>query len=152
MPGCPMPSRAGYQTLPNTCDGCLGDEDYVNVLPPAQFLSSYVFFTDPTYWTTNLALVRVKDSGGFHDVTLDCLGTLGGWKDVGSNGQYQVATVELVRSNVGVGSCKNGVHSAKSDGRICVTVWGEDCASSYGYPAGGNAATLNQVVVPPAPN
>ena len=26
--------------------GCIGDEEYVNVMPPAQFLSSYVFFTD----------------------------------------------------------------------------------------------------------
>jgi hypothetical protein len=151
MPGCPdMNSRPGYQTLPNTCDQCLGDEDFVNVLPPQQFLQSYVFFTDPTYWTTNLALVRVKDAQGFHDVTVDCLGTVTGWKDVGSGG-YQVTTAELVRSNVGIGSCTNGVHSAKSDGRFGITVWGEDCASSYGYPAGGNAAVINQVVVPPTP-
>ncbi len=150
MPGCPNPSRDGAQTIPNTCTPCLGDEDFVDVLPPQQFLQSYVFFTDPTYWTTNLALVRVKDAQGFHDVTIDCLGTVTGWKDVGS-GQYQVTTAELVRGNVGIGSCTNGVHSAKSDGRFGITVWGEDCASSYGYPAGGNAAVINQVVVPPTP-
>jgi IgGFc binding protein len=151
MPGCPNPSRDGAQTLPNVCTPCLGDEDFVDVLPPAQFLQSYVFFTDPTYWTTNLALVRVKDSAGFHDVTVDCLGVVSGWKDVGGSGQYQVATAELVRGNVGIGTCTNGVHSATSAGRFGVTVWGEDCASSYGYPAGGNAAVLNQVVVPPTP-
>ena len=33
--------------------GCLGDEEYVNILAPAQFLTKYVFFSDPTYATTN---------------------------------------------------------------------------------------------------
>lgn len=34
-------------------DMMLGDEEIVWLLPPAQFLRHYVFFTDPTYPTTN---------------------------------------------------------------------------------------------------
>ena len=44
------------QVMPGA--GCAGDEDFVNMLPPAQWLSKYVFFSDPTYPTTNLVFVR----------------------------------------------------------------------------------------------
>ena len=37
-----------YLTEPKAC----GDEDFVPLIPPTQFLSEYVFFTDPTYSTT----------------------------------------------------------------------------------------------------
>ncbi|HEY4055486.1 MAG TPA: IgGFc-binding protein, partial [Kofleriaceae bacterium] len=67
--------------------GCLGDEEYVNILPPAQWLSSYVFFTDPTYTTTNFVVTRKASAGVFSDVTIDCLGTLTGWQPVGTSGQ-----------------------------------------------------------------
>ena len=38
----------------------LGDPETVNVVPPQQFMSNYVFFTDPTYKETNLVVVRSK--------------------------------------------------------------------------------------------
>jgi hypothetical protein len=44
--------------------------------------------------------------------------------------------------------CNNGPHSAKSNGPFGLMVWGEDCWSSYAYPAGGNIAVINDVVVP----
>ena len=40
----------------------LGDEEFVIVLPPAQFLARYAFFTDPTYATTNLVFTRLNAS------------------------------------------------------------------------------------------
>ncbi len=129
----------------------LGDEELVIMLPPAQFLSKYVFFTDPAYATTSLALTRVKGPSGFADVTVDCLGTVSGWKPVGSSGQYEVATVDLVRAGVGVGTCTNGRHVAESAGAFGVVVWGLDSYASYAYPAGGNAASLTEVVVEPKP-
>ncbi len=46
----------------------LGDEEFVIVLPPAQFLQRYAFFTDPTYATTNLVLTRVKQADVFAPV------------------------------------------------------------------------------------
>jgi len=142
MPGCNVAggSRGG---------GCLGDEEYVNMLPPAQYLTKYVFFTDPTYTTTNLVFARVKTAQGFKDVKLDCLGSLTGWKAVGTD--YEVTNVDLIRGGVKNGACDNGPHTASSDGPFGLMVWGLDSYSSYAYPAGGNIAPINTVIVPPTP-
>jgi hypothetical protein len=129
----------------------LGDEEFVIMLPPAQFLSHYVFFTDPAYPTTNLTLTRVKTPSGFHDVTVDCLGAISGWKPVGADGRFETTTVDLVRAKIGVKTCQNGRHTADSDGPFGLVVWGMDSYSSYAYPAGGYAATITDIVVPPVP-
>ena len=57
-----------------------GDPDWVNIIPPSQYLNRYVLFTDPTYPETNLVVVRTpsKVDQMFADVTLDC----GGGADV----------------------------------------------------------------------
>ena len=121
----------------------LGDEEFVITFPQAQFLSRYVFFTDPTYFTTNLALTRTRALGGtFADVSVDCLGVVGGWLPVGAGGNTEVTTVDLVRANVGVGTCTNGRHVASSTAPFGVVVWGTDAYASYAYPAGGNAQVL----------
>jgi hypothetical protein len=129
----------------------LGDEDYTNVLPPAQYLSKYVFMTDPTYPTTTFSLVRVKGANGFRDVNVDCLGNVTGWKPVGAGGKYEYATPDILRRGVAVGTCANGPHTVSSDGPFGITVWGLAEVASYGYPAGGNVATINTVVIPPVP-
>jgi hypothetical protein len=128
---------------------CLGDEEYVNILPPAQWLSSYVFFTDPTYATTNLVLTRMADSTGtFQDVTVDCLGTITGWQPVGDGSMWQTTNADLQRLTP-VGTCTNGRHTASSMGAFNIMVWGLDTFSSYAYPAGGNVGKINPVVVIP---
>jgi hypothetical protein len=126
--------------------GTLGDEEYVNILPPAQWLSSYVFFTDPTYATTNLVIVRKKTNGAFQDVNVDCIGNVTGWHPVGGSGDYEITNVDLKRGTQ-VGSCTDGHHSARSAAPFGVMVWGLDAASSYAYPAGGNVGKINPVVV-----
>ncbi len=131
--------------------GGLGDEEYVNILPPAQYLRRYVFFTDPTYPTTNLVFVRVKDTAGFKDVTLDCYGKVGGWKPVGKGGTYEITNVDLIRLGAPNKGCNNGPHHAESEGRFGIMVWGLDNYSSYAYPAGGSVATINDVIVLPIP-
>jgi hypothetical protein len=142
----------GCNVTGGSVGGCLGDEEFVNVMPPAQFLSSYVFFTDPTYQTTTLTFVRVKGAKGFQDVKLDCLAAaVTGWKPVGASTTYEWATVDLIRNGMGNGMCQNGPHSAKSDAPFGITVWGLDSYSSYGYPAGTNVASINTVVIPPNP-
>ncbi len=164
---------ASYMTGGEFYDG-EGDPEFVNVISPAQYLPRYTFFTDPTYPETNLVIVRAKDQGVYPDVTLDCAGLLGNWKSIDAAGQYQFTRVDLSTGNFqGVGSCNNGVHVISSDlpfdggagkGRFGVTVWGwgnpmtwqpdeEDNPKfsrwvSYGYPAGANVATLNNVVLP----
>ena len=127
----------------------LGDPEVSNILPPAQFLSKYVFMTDPTYGTTTLTLVRKSTAGAFQDVTIDCIGTVGGWTAIGSSSEYQFADVDLKRAAQQVGNCKDGAHVAESAAPFGLTVWGLDWGASYGYPAGGNAATINSAVLPP---
>ncbi len=121
----------------------------MNVLPPAQFIKQYSFVTDPTYAVTSLVIVRAKENGSFQDVTVDCVGTVSGWQPVGTSGDYELARLDLVRGGVGVGSCQNGAHSAQSSAPFGVTVWAVDWWASYGYPAGGSAIAINNVVVQP---
>ncbi len=154
QPGCNVTggSRPGVDPqAPFASNNCLGDEEWNMMVPPAQFLSKYVFFTDPTYPTTTLAITRKKTSQGFADVTVDCLGTVTGWKPVGSGGDYEVAGVDLIRAFQPNGKCNNGPHVASSTGPFGLVVWGNDSYSSYGYAAGGNFSTINTVVVPPVP-
>ena len=51
---------ASYMTGGQPFDGT-GDPEFVNVVPPAQYLPRYTFFTDPTYPETNLVVVRARD-------------------------------------------------------------------------------------------
>ena len=130
-------------------DKALGDEEFVIVVPPAQFLRRYVFFSDPSYPTTTLTLTRVKGPTGFAPVTIECLGEVSDWQAVDSAGTYQVASVDLLRAGVPVGSCGNGRQLAASANPFGVVVWGLDSYSSYAYPAGGNAAHLTDKVALP---
>ena len=148
------PSRPGCSANPPPLvpPGCvLGDEDWVVVLPPQQFLNRYVFFTDPTYSTTNLVVTRLNTGSGFKDVEVACLGNITGWQPVGSAGTYEVAYVDLMRGGVPVANCGVSSHVAKSDAPFGIVVWGTDWYASYGYPAGGNVRTINDVYVPPVP-
>jgi IgGFc binding protein len=129
---------ASYMTGGQPFDGT-GDPEFIDVVPPKQYLPRYTFFTDPTYPETNLVVVRVRDAttGLMPTVTLDCAGVLGGWTPVGTAGTYEMTRVDLSTGNFqGVGMCDNGVHTieAKLDGAIDgqapavpffgVTIWG----------------------------
>jgi hypothetical protein len=128
-----------------------GDADFVISVPPAQYLSDYVFFADPTYPETNLVLVREKAMNAFQPVTLDCLGTVGGWQPVGN---YEWARVDLIRHDFqNVGGCSTGRHEIKSAGPFGLWVWGWGTPEttsftsnvSYGYPGGMNVSQINTV-------
>ncbi|WP_437629825.1 IgGFc-binding protein [Sorangium sp. So ce854] len=154
MPGAPSSTRPGcVDEIPLPGQSCaLGDEEWVIQLPPRQFLKRYVFFTDPTYGTTSLVLTRVKGPNGFAEVNLSCLGEVTGWQPIGSGGRFEVAHVDLSRGFVGAtAACETSQHEASSAGAFGVTVWGTDFFASYGYPAGGNVESINDVVAPPIP-
>jgi hypothetical protein len=135
-----------------------GDPEWVNVIPAAQYLDHYVFFTDPTYPETSLVVVRKKSSvtKAFKDVTLDCAGKLTGWKAIGD---YEYTRLDLVTGDFqNVGKCSNGRHEMSSEAPFGVTVWGwggfsisPSSAVSYAYPAGASIQPINEVVVPPTP-
>jgi len=144
-----------YAAVGNESDNYgLGGPETVSVIPPGEFLTSYQFFTDPTYGYTDLALVRVKAADDtFKDVTLDCLTSpVTGWQALGTSGKYEYTHVDVQKNGAAVGSCNNGLHTIKSDGLLGITVWGYDEAVSYAYPAGASVQPINTVVVPPTPH
>jgi hypothetical protein len=169
MTDCELSSWNNGPPFPNDGIGCAGDPDSTIVVPPAQYLNSYVFFTDPTYPETNLVFTREKGTDGlFHDVTLDCAGVLTGWQPIGGSGRYEYTRADLQTGNwQNVGNCNNGSHEAHSDLPFGLTVWGwgTDQAYaatnggglhnttwvSYSYPAGMSVRPINTVVVPPVP-
>ena len=61
----------------------------------------------------------------------------------------EMTNLDLVRATSPNGTCDNGPHTATSDAQFGITVWGLDAFSSYAYPAGGNIAPINTVVIPP---
>ncbi|MCA9580763.1 MAG: IgGFc-binding protein [Myxococcales bacterium] len=139
---------AAHMTGKFMTDAETGDPEMVNLIPPSQFLPSYVFFADPTYANTNLVMVRAKGTGGFADVTLDCAGVLDGWKPVGGDGAYEYTRIDLRRDGAKVGQCDNGRHEISSKAPFGLVVWGFDDAVSYAYPGGAGARPVNTVKVP----
>jgi len=134
---------------------CRGDPEFINVIPVAQYLDRYTFFTDPTFPETNLVFVRQRWEGSFVDVSLDCLGTISNWQTIDEDTQF--AHVDLVKGNFeSVGGCTNGLHHASSSRPFGLTVWGWGNAStpmrtttnSYAYPAGASVRPINTVIPP----
>jgi IgGFc binding protein len=108
-------------------EGCPGDPELESTPPSWEFDTHYVFFTNPAYPTTKLVIIRKKDTVGFHDVTLDCAGVLGGWTAIGSD-EYEYVYVTLsdgnfVAQELDGGMCDNGSHVADSTGPFSIAVW-----------------------------
>jgi hypothetical protein len=59
-------------------------------------------------------VVRVKTNNAFADVTVDCIGTVSGWKPIDAAGQYELAYLDLKRAMKPVGGCVDGPHRASS--------------------------------------
>ena len=150
-------SGSGWTKLTNGSG--YGDPDFSVVVPPAQFMTNYVFFTDPTLPETNLVVIRAKDEhSAFQDVSLDCAGKLSGWKAVGN---YEWTRADLSTGDFKpVGGCSNGRHEMKSAAPFGVAIWGWGTPLtsiftanvSYSYPAGMNIQPINSVVIAPTPN
>ncbi len=127
---------ASYMTGGDPFDGD-GDPEYVSVVPAAQYLPRYTFFTDPTYPETNLVVVRVRDATShlMPDVRLACAGLLTGWAQIDTQDQFEFTRIDLSTGDwVGQNGCDNGVQSivgsfASDAGKtgaaaFGVTVWG----------------------------
>ena len=145
----------GYMTGGAGYNG-IGDPEWVNIIPPAQYLDHYVLFTDPTYPETSLVVIRSPSrvDGSFADVELGCKGKLDGWQKLGD---HEFTRVDLVTGDFqGVGGCANGRQEMMSALPFGVTVWGwgttpQTKLVSYAYPAGAGFQPLNEVVVPAIP-
>jgi len=128
-----------------------GDPEYVNIIPPAQWLPSYLFLTDPTYGNTELVFTRQKGKDGFADVTLECMGPIGDWQPVDAAGNFEFTRVPIVTAGSPNGACANGAHTATSTIPFGLTVWGWGPFVSYGFPAGMSVQPINEVIIPPTP-
>ena len=121
-----------------------GDPDFVNLIADEQFLDHYVFFIDHTYANSTLTLVRRNDGQGFKDVTVDCLGTAGDWRPLGSDGTIEytwlVLTKDGVGTKVGDNACKYGRHEASSDGPFELYVWEPTSSRATDIPPAPGAA------------
>jgi hypothetical protein len=147
---------SGCQTY-GDLDDCRGDPEFVNVVPPEQYLASYTFFTDPTYPETNLVFTRERQNGTFADINLDCLGTVGTWIPIDAADTMEYARVDLVTGNfASVNGCNNGLHLATSTQPFGLVVWGWGSALStgfysqavsYAYPAGASVKPINNVII-----
>jgi hypothetical protein len=117
----------------------------VNIVPPAQYMDKYIFFTDPTMKNTNLVVVRRKaQDGTFKDVKLECMSApLSGWQPIGAS--YEYTRVDIAVAGAGVNGCDNGLHEMHSDEPFGATVWGWDTTVSYAYPAGAKVEFINNV-------
>jgi hypothetical protein len=128
----------------------LGDPETALVIPTAQWLDSYVFFSDFTYTHSGLFVTRRKVKGAFHDVTLDCAGPLTHWTPIGAD--YEWTFAELSREGEPIaypaGKCTDGAHRIHSDGPFSMTVWGLAFAASYAYPGGAGLRSITDVHVP----
>lgn len=150
------PFYVGQYMMGGNPYGTIGDPEWINVIPPSQYLDYYVFFTDPTYPETSLVVVRTRSkvNGEFADVELDCAGPLTGWQPVGD---YEYTVVDLTTGNFqSVGNCANGRHEMRSELPFGVTVWGwgaiqQNYRVSYAYPAGAGFQPINEVTIPPTP-
>ena len=153
----------GCEAVSSSDEDCRGDPEYVNIVPPEQYLSQYTFFTDPTYPETNLVLTREKLNGAFADVSIDCAGTLTGWMPLDTADDMEYTRVDFSTGNFqAVGNCNNGLHTANSTQPFGLVVWGWGTAAtggeeigdpgytqcvSYAYPAGASVKQINQVVI-----
>jgi hypothetical protein len=134
-----------------------GDPEFVNVIPPAQYLPGYTFFTDPTYPETNLVIVAALDAATnqFPTVNLDCAGTLTGWQPVGTKGKYQFTRLDLSTGNFqGQNGCNNGVHGIKASlegappgdaAAFGVTVWGWGSGATLPCTTEAEGTNANEV-------
>ncbi len=141
---------ASIMTGSNMSTTRLGDPETAIVIPPAQWLDSYVFFSDSSFNLSAVFVIRRKHSGEFRDVVLDCAGTLTGWKAVTAD--YEWTHAELSRFGAPVsyaeGTCTDGAHRIRSDGPFSMTIWGISADASYSYPGGSAVRTITDVHLP----
>jgi len=129
---------AAYMTGAEASSYKVGDPEMAMVVATDQWLDTYGFFTDSNYDSSSVFVTRRKERGSFHDVTLDCAGSLSGWKAI--TPEYEWTEVTLSRfgeaQKYDAGACTDGAHRIQSDGPFTITVWGVSPYASYAYPGG----------------
>jgi len=137
--GIHMSGGGGSPTEPGF--GGMGDPEFVNVVPAAQYMNAYSFYADTTYPEHSLVIVRKSTRGEFKDVWLECAGDLPDFIPIGTRGDYEYRRVDLSRGRkpgekFGDKECITGLQRMRSEGAFSATLWGWGSYASYGYPGG----------------
>jgi hypothetical protein len=127
-----------------------GDTEFINAVPPDEYMSEYTVFAEPSY--ANATLVVTQDKGaGYTDVTVDCLPgnhvvPSSSWTEIQS-ANIRYATVPLRQDGSAVGACDAGVHVVKGLSPFGLTLWGLGDHTSYAYTPAMGTKTLTTVTV-----
>lgn len=133
-----------------------GDPEMVLGVPVEQYRDRYTFVADGSYPETNLVVIRNADEAGvFADVQLDCHGTIDGWAPFPGNPDAEWTRFDLSTGSSWALGCAPGHQRMTSEGRFSVSVWGwgsipqgDTGYVSYGFPAGMQLGTINDVPLP----
>ncbi|CAN5543027.1 hypothetical protein BH09MYX1_BH09MYX1_39180 [soil metagenome] len=134
-----------------------GNPELVAILPPQEYARRFSFLTDPSFSETRLVVTRRRDGGTFHDVALDCAGTLSDWKPIGIGGLYETTYVALSSGNFAPqtypgGTCTLGPHTLESDGPVALTLWGWGSSAATAQESyGGTSYAINVFGLGPRP-
>ncbi|MDY0004562.1 MAG: IgGFc-binding protein [Polyangia bacterium] len=127
-----------------------GDPAITLSVPVEQYLSEYVFLSDPTYAYNFVVVVRSDPSSVIH---LDCFDPIPNDRFTPVSGDYAIATINLTSENTSVrmpdGSCQSWgeVHHVWGTHPFGIWVYGYYQDTSYGYPGGMNLEEVNEIIV-----
>ena len=131
MPGGSVTEAARSIDPKSTMTGALGDEEYVNASSEA--VSFAVCFLHGSNVRDDQSCVDTCE-GRQRFATIDCLGTVS--MEAGRRrGRHEFTDAGSRASHDGVKTCKNGLHTASSEGALLV-VWGLDSVVRLPSPAG----------------
>lgn len=105
-----------------------GGPELVSLVARKEFARRFAFMTEHSYSDVHLVLVRAKENGIFHPVTLGCAGIVTGWRPLGAGDTYETTTVTLSAGRFepqvySGGTCHNGPHTIQSNGPFTGYVW-----------------------------
>lgn len=135
---------------PDQLGNLRGDPAITLSVPVEQYLSEYIFLSDPTYAYNFVVVVRTVPGQQVH---LDCFDPIPESHFQNVADDYSIATVTLSSENQATkptdGTCQGAgaVRHAWSDHPFGIWVYGYYQDTSYGYPGGMNLEQVNDIIV-----
>lgn len=134
--------------------GGTGDPEWLNVVAPEQFATSYRFYVPPTHPIVNLVVIRTAGADGtFSPVNLDCAGELSDWTPLG---EYEYTRFDFSEGDFSTAVCQPGAHGMESESPFGLVVWGWGSktsvpplpGSSYAFSGAAYAKAISTVDIP----
>lgn len=135
---------------PDQLGNLRGDPAITLSVPVEQYLSEYIFLSDPTYAYNFVVVASASPTPQIH---LDCFDPIPSGRFQQISGDYSVATIVLSSEHASVkqpdGQCQDSgeVHHIWGDEPFGIWVYGYYQDTSYGYPGGMNLEQVNDVII-----